>query len=205
MKTLFSKLFYFPLYVHLLAVIAAFVFAIYLVLKYLEVYTNHNQAVVVPDVRRLQIEEAAPLFERNMLRFTVIDSIYSTEYEPGAVVELSPEAESKVKKNRMISLTINAKTEKTVPIPDVVDISYRQVYARLKSLGFDVEPKYVPGDFRDLTIGLEYNGNPVVSGTRLPISAKLTLLVSNGNREGLEDGDTFDEDIDISKSDESWF
>jgi beta-lactam-binding protein with PASTA domain len=153
-------------------------------------------------VRGIQVEDAATFLEQNMLRYTVIDSIYSKEVMPGAIVELMPEANAKVKKNRTIYITINAKTEETVSLPDVTDASYRHAYAQLRSLGFDVERKYVPGDFLDLTVGVEYKGNLVSGGMRVPRSANLILLVSDGNIVMPDDVPAIDENIE---GDESWF
>ena len=203
--TLFSKIFKLPIYVHLLAIAATSCIAVYIVLKSIDVYTNHNQAVNVPDVRGLQIEDARPFFEDNILKYTVIDSIYSKDDIPGAIVELLPEANSKVKKNRIIYVTINAKTEETASIPEVKDISYRQAYALLKTCGFlYVEFKYVTGEYRDLTVGVEYGGIMMERGTRVPLTANLILVVSDGNIVAESDSLATDS-IDISGDRDNWF
>ena len=206
-SSLFNKFFQLPVYIHLLAISVAGCFTAYIVLKSIDTYTNHNQAVHVPDVRKLQIEEAVPFLEKSLLRYEIIDSIFSEDVPPGAIVELMPEANSKVKKNRVIYITVNAKTEKTAPIPEIEDISYRQAYALLKALGFiDLEKKYVTGEFLDLAIGVEYNGQLVSSGTRVPLTAELTLLISDGNIL-VNEGDSITEGNPeiIIDGDESWF
>ncbi|MDR1722626.1 MAG: PASTA domain-containing protein [Tannerella sp.] len=201
-----DKILKLPVYVHILVVGALCFILIGIVLKGIDSYTNHNQAVLVPDVKGLQLEDAAPFFEKNFLHYTVIDSIYSKDVMPGAIVELSPEVNSKVKKNRIVYVTINAKTEEMAAIPEVTDVSFRQAYALLKSTGFfDVELKYVSGEFRDLAIGVEYGGKIVNTGTRVPMTAKLVLVLGDGN--------LYKENVDsISKKepviidgDESWF
>jgi len=203
MKSLIGKIFHLPVYIHLLAIVVVSLVALYIVLKYLDLYTNHNQAVEVPDVRGLLIEDAIPFLEQNTLRYTIIDSIYSKDYMPGAIVELMPEAKSKVKRNRYIYVTINAKSEESATLPDLIDISFRQAYASLKALRFkDVDHRYVPGEFYNLTIGVEYNGKLVESGTRVPLSEKLTLIISDGNSDMLERDTIADGTI---KVDESWF
>ncbi len=206
MKSSFDKIFKMPIYAHLLAMSVLLCLIIYIVLKSIDSYTNHNQAVYVPDVRGLQMEDAIPFFEQNMLRYEIVDSIFSKEETPGAIVELMPEANAKVKKNRIVSVTVNAKTEETEPIPDIEDISFRQAYALLRARGFmDVEYKYVSGEYRDLTIGVEYGGRMVNAGTRVPLTAKLILVISDGNVTP-EDSSTVDEEnIEIIGGDESWF
>lgn len=206
MKAVFDKIFKMPIYVHLLAIAVLSCLIIYIVLKGIDSYTNHNQAVYVPDVRGLQIEDAAPFLEQNMLRYEIADSIFSKEVTPGAIVDLMPEANAKVKKNRIVYITVNAKTEETAPIPDIADISFRQAYALLRARGFmDVEYKYVSGEYRDLTIGVEYGGQIIGTGTRVPLTAKLILVISDGNILQQE-GDSLKEDnIEIIGGDESWF
>ncbi|MDR2914704.1 MAG: PASTA domain-containing protein [Tannerella sp.] len=206
MKSFFDKIFKLPVYIHILAVLTVACITIYIVLKGIDSYTNHNQAVHVPDVRGLQIEDAVPFLQQYMLRYEVVDSIYSKDVTPGAIVELMPEVNSKVKKNRTIYITINAKTEETAPIPEIADISYRQAYALLKARGFmDVEWKYVTGEYRDLTIGVEYGGQMVNSGTRVPLTAKLILVISDGNILPHEGGSAIEEEPEITEDDESWF
>ena len=206
MKSLFYKIFQIPIYIHLLAVIVLFFLVAFGTLKYIDWYTNHNKAVNVPDVRKLQIEEAAPFLEQNMLHYIIIDSIYSKEFMPGAIVELSPEANSKVKKNRIIYITVNAKTDKTVAMPELTDISGRQSYSDLKALGFNnIIVKYVQGEFKDLTVGVEYENNLVKSGARVPLSATLTLVIQDGNVSVLDNLEVDEEQTAPVKSDESYF
>ena len=125
MSSSFDKILKLPVYVHLLAIATVACIVVYIVIKSIDSYTNHDQGVYVPDVRGLQIEEAAPFLENSLLQYDIIDSIYSKEVAPGAIVELIPEAESKVKKNRTIYITINAKSEETIAIPRVDSISYQ--------------------------------------------------------------------------------
>jgi beta-lactam-binding protein with PASTA domain len=178
---IFSKLLDRPIYVNILAVFVLLCLIVYTVLKCVDIYTNHNKEVMVPDAKGLQIEEAAPFFKKNMLKYVVVDSTYSKEVSPGAIVEMIPGVNSKVKKNRVVYITVNAKTEKKIAIPDIEDISYRQALALLRSRGFmDIEIKYVLGAYRDLTVGVQYGGQMVKGGTRVPVNAKLILVISDG-------------------------
>ncbi|MDR1223383.1 MAG: PASTA domain-containing protein [Tannerella sp.] len=206
MKSVFDNIFKMPVYVHLLVILALSCLLVYIVLKGIDSYTNHNQAVYVPDVRGLQIEDAVPFFEQNRLHYVIIDSIFSKEVTPGAIVELMPEANAKVKKNRIVYVTVNAKTEETAPVPDIADISFRQAYALLRARGFmDVEYKYVSGEYRDLTVGVEYGGRIISTGTRVPLTAKLILVISDGNTMP-QDSDTLNEEhLEIIGGDENWF
>jgi Uncharacterized protein conserved in bacteria len=207
-NSLFNKIFQLPVYIHLLAILAIACITGYIVLKTIDTYTNHNQAVTVPDVRGLQIEEAIPFLEKNLLSHSIYDSIYSKDVPPGAIVDLLPEANSKVKKKRTIYITVNAKTEETAVIPEIEDmsLSFRQAYAILKARGFmDLEYKYVTGEFLDLALGVEYGGQMVKKGARVPLSAKLILVVSDGNSTIIQTDSTKEENSETFIGDESWF
>ena len=156
---------------------------IYGVLRWLDSYTLHNQAVVVPDVKGMTLEEAEPFLTNKGLRYTVIDSVFSKDVEPGSIVELVPRVGSKVKEGRILFVTINALTAQTATIPEIEDLSFRQAYALLRARGFSsIEIEYVPGDYKDLAIGVEEeNGRPLAQGEHVSLSARLVLKVSSGD------------------------
>ncbi len=170
-----------PIILNLILAAVAVIALIFIVLQWLDSYTQHNQAVVVPDVKGLSVEEAAVFFDNNNLRYNVIDSVFSKEVPPGSIVEVVPSPGSKVKEGRILFVTINATTAQMAAIPEVEDLSFRQAYALLKSLGFNtIETEYVPGDYKDLAIAVEMNGNGLRVGQQIPLSSRLTLIVSSG-------------------------
>ncbi len=163
----------------LLAVICALM--VYGALRWLEIYTRHNQAIVVPNVTEMPVNEARRLIEAEGLRCEVIDSINSRKHKPGVIVDQVPQANSKVKLNRIVFLTINASKSHTVVVPDVKDLSQRQAVATLKALGFKIgRVEYRPHRYRDLVIDVMYNKKPVQSSTRIPYGSTLSLQVGDG-------------------------
>ena len=72
------------------------------VLNWLDVYTRHNEAIVVPDIKGLKLDEAIPFLENNHLRYNVVDSVFSKEVAPGAIVEVIPNVGAKVKEGRIL-------------------------------------------------------------------------------------------------------
>ena len=154
---------------------------VYGTLSWLDSYTRHNEAVVVPDVKGLSLENAEKLFANSGLRYNVIDSVFSKDVNPGDIVEVVPEAGSKVKQGRIVFVTINALTAQMASMPEVADLSFRQAYAVLRSLGFKkIEAKFVPGEYKDLAIGVERNAVMIPKGEKVPLSSTITLVVSNG-------------------------
>lgn len=157
---------------------------IYGTLAWLDHYTRHNEAVIVPDVKGLSMDEAKTFFDNTGLRYSVIDSVFSNDVNPGSIVEVVPEPGSKVKEGRIVFVTINALTAQMAIIPEVADLSFRQAYALLRSLGFkNIEVKFVPGDYKDLAVGVEQNAQMINRGERVPLASTLTLIISNGEKE----------------------
>ena len=176
------------------------------VMFWLSSYTRHNEAVVVPDVRGLKVEEAAEYFVRSNLRYNVIDSVFSSDVPAGAIVEMIPEAGAKVKDGRIVFITINASTTQMAPMPNVQDLSFRQAQALLEATGFNsVEIEYVPGDYKDLVVGVEHRGRMLSSGEKVSLKAALVLKVSNGEGEMLTTPTDSTAVEELDSEEENWF
>lgn len=137
MKDFLVKLIKNPYVLNLLLAVVVACALVFGTLKWLDSYTRHNEAVVVPDVKGLGLEEAAEFFKNSNLRYNVIDSVFSKDVKPGAIVELVPMAGSKVKEGRIVFVTVNALTSQMATIPEVEDLSFRQAYAILRARGFE--------------------------------------------------------------------
>lgn len=208
MKDFFVKLMKNPIVLNLFLIAVVACLVLYGTLHWLDSYTRHNEAVVVPDVKGLKLEEASQFIENAGLRYSVIDSVFSKEVAPGSIVELVPNAGSKVKEGRIVFVTINAMTSQMATIPEVEDLSFRQAYALLKARGFtQIETKYVPGDFKDLAIAVEQNGRALQKGAHVPLAAALTLVVSSGDAEIIPDSLELENAPveELNSEEENWF
>lgn len=144
-------------------------------------YTHHNSAILVPDVTDLYVEEADVLFQEKGLRYEVVDSIHVDDKAPGVIIEQKPEANAKVKINRIIFLTINAEEERTIPLPYVKDFSQRQAVATLEAVGLKVSRiRFVPSEYRNLVLDVKYDGNSIEAGTPIPAGSNISLVVGQG-------------------------
>ena len=206
MNNFFVKLIKNPYVLNLLLAVVVACALIYGTLVWLVKYTRHNEAVVVPDVKGLKIEEAAEFFKNNNLRYNVIDSVFSKDVDPGAIVELVPSAGSKVKEGRIVFITVNALTSQMATIPEVEDLSFRQAYALLKARGFEkVEIEYVPGDFKDLAVSVDLRGRTLAKGEHVPLTAPLVLKVSSGDAELPTDSLSNMPVESLDSEEENWF
>lgn len=150
-------------------------------LFWLDSYTRHGEAVVVPDLKGMDIRRAEGELAKCTLRCVVTDSAYAKGIPAGAILEQNPAAGQKVKEGRTVYLTVNADSAPRVAIPDIVDnSSFRQAEAKLRALGFRMtEPEYVEGE-RDWVYGVKYLGRNLVAGEKIPREALLTLCVGDG-------------------------
>ena len=197
-----------PGWANVLMAIGLTIVIVILVFIWLNFYTHHNQSVTVPNVKGMTIEQAAEIFDREGLRYDIIDSVSSRDVKPGAIVEVVPSAGSKVKNGRIIFVTINSLTSMLATIPEVADLSARQAMAQIQARGFtNVEIQYINGDYKDLSVDIQLDGNTLAKGEHAPINAHLILRVSNGIPES--DVDSISPDSipveDVNSADEKWF
>jgi eukaryotic-like serine/threonine-protein kinase len=69
-------------------------------LIWLNFYTRHGQARPVPDFTGLTVGQASDLAKESRLRYQIIDSVYTTAVERGAVAEQNPETRIQGKKGQ---------------------------------------------------------------------------------------------------------
>ena len=101
----------------------------------LNVFTQHNKELTVPDFSNMTLAEAEAEAVAVGVRLDVTDSVFVRKMRKGAVYRQMPSPGGKVKKGRRIALTINAVNAKKVTMPNLVGYSMRQAKAELLSRG----------------------------------------------------------------------
>ncbi|MEG1574188.1 MAG: PASTA domain-containing protein [Bacteroidales bacterium] len=173
---------------HALYITATFLVVIIIASIGMNVYTQHGEAIRVPQLKGLRLPEAIALLERESLNYEVVDSLYDTTQKPGIIIEMTPHSGSSVKRNRTIYLVINSVVPQKLSIPYLTDLSSRQAQSLLEGLGFpSPEIVYVSSRYKDLVVGANYKGRSVRVGEKFPVTSKLQLLVGNGIEEELTD------------------
>ena len=87
---------------NILAMAVVVVGLLFGVLKGLDIYTRHGEAVIVPDVKGMGVEEAEKMFRNRGLVCIVSDSSYVKTLPAGCILEYNPAAGQKVKEGRTI-------------------------------------------------------------------------------------------------------
>ena len=154
---------------NILAMAVVVVGLLFGVLKGLDIYTRHGEAVIVPDVKGMGVEEAEKMFRNRGLVCIVSDSSYVKTLPAGCILEYNPAAGQKVKEGRTIYLTINTIEVPLHIVPDVADnSSLRQAEARILASGFKLaEIQYIPGE-KDWVYGVKYKGRQLSMARKCP-------------------------------------
>ena len=197
---------------NIIAMIVVVVALIFGTLKWLDIYTRHGEAVVVPDVKGMSVTEARKVFEGEGLNCTVSDSTYVKTLAAGSVLDYTPGVGQKVKQGRTIYLTINTLNIPLCPVPDVADnSSVREAQARLLTAGFKLTANdSIPGE-KDWVYQVLYGNEPLPIGAKVPTGSTLTLVIGNGvppvqpaDSTGITFPDT-PEDSGNQPDEDSWF
>jgi len=160
---------------------------IFAVMKWLDITTNHNQKIEVPDLSKMSLTNVVETLDELDLKFVVIDSAsYNPNYPKKSVIEQNPEAGDFVKENRKVYLTLNPSGYKNIEVPNLLGRTKRQASSHLQAIGFKIHPTpiYVSDIAKDVVRGLIYNGKAIEQGTKLPKNTVIKLRLGDGKGTG---------------------
>jgi beta-lactam-binding protein with PASTA domain len=170
---------------HLLLSFAITLGLVFFILLVLRIYTRHGQSFPVPDISGMTEEKFSEVLDDAHLKYKVIDSTYNPEIVPGAVVDQIPDAGHKVKRGRMMYLTINTKAPEQVAIPKLTDISYRHAVAQLESMGLlPGKIIYEPSEYQNLVLKARLGGRDISEGEKVAKGTIIDLVLGSGESGG---------------------
>ena len=137
---------------------------------FLNVATQHNRELAVPDFRGMTVQEAQVAAEAAGIRVEVIDSVYS-QRNRGKIKSHTPSAGTLVKNGRRVLLTVNAVNARKVTVPNLVGYSLRQAIPELGRLIYknDIATNNVLQQL--------YRGRSVAPGTEVEAESVIDLVV----------------------------
>lgn len=150
----------------------------------LKEYTRHNQYQIVPTLNGLSLSDAVRELKSRELRVQVIDSSqFFQELPPYSVIDQVPKAKSKVKKNRLIYLTINRSRQPLVVLPKLVQVTLRNARSIISATGLELgDTTYIDNIGKDMILKVTYSGQEIPSGFRLPKGSTIDLVLGNGRQ-----------------------
>lgn len=171
-----------PVFRDVLLAALGLLLAFFLFSVFLNIYTRHGDAQIVPDIiGKIANEELEDLLDDRSLRLYVADCTYIKGMAPLQVIEQDPPPLSKAKSGRKIYVTINAVEPPLTVFPDITDVSLHNAQMTLNNLGLDVaETVYVPDIAKDAVLYFEMDGQRIKPGASIHKGSKITLFVGDG-------------------------
>lgn len=146
----------------------------------LRYYTKHGEGLNVPEVKGLTLAQAVSKLEDLGLRYE-IDSVYIMDKPPGIVTDQDPDANTFVKGNRTIYLTINTSLAPDVKFPDIENKSLREAQAILESYRLKLgDTTYKPDVAKDVVLEAFFGGQLIRAGEVLPTGSIINLTLGDG-------------------------
>lgn len=147
----------------------------------LRYYTKHGQGLNVPALKGMSFTQAVGKLEELGLRYEV-DSVYVMDAPAGTIIDQDPDANTFVKDNRTIYLTVTMNTAPDVKFPDVEFKSLRQAQAIIESFGLKLgDTTYKPDVSKDIVLEASFKGQPLKVGQSIPKGSRIDFLLSDGN------------------------
>lgn len=148
---------------------------------WMDAWTLHGNVRTVPDVKGLNYNQAAERLAEAGLQIELSDSIYRDSARPGQVLEQNPKGNNQVKPGRVVYVTINAFSPRTVSLPPLTQVSQKQAMKDLESRGIsNIRIVMVPSEFGGLVLAAKCNGHVLQAGARVAINSVITLEVGDG-------------------------
>ena len=145
---------------------------------FLNVVTQHNREIEVPDFSNMSVAEAEYAAAQAGMRVEVTDSVFVKRMKRGAVYRQNPSAGSMVKKGRRVVLTINAVNAKKVTMPNLVGLSLRQAKAELLSRGLVLNRLVYVQDMATNNVLRQLKGNREIEpGTMIDSETAIDLVL----------------------------
>ena len=140
---------------------------------------GNNKSYEVPDVRGMTVEEAQLTDGvKDIFEIVVKGTQRSDTYEPGQIIQQSPEEGRSRKSNFVIEVYVAAEEVK-VDMPDVTGKEYRQARIELQELNLDLQFDFLSQNSDSYAKDMVISTIPAV-GEPLKQGQKVTLYVSTG-------------------------
>ena len=178
MSTLFSFIKSKQFFIHLGIIAVTFILIFFLVIKWLSAHTNHGEFIQVPDFKGLELSKLKAFVNDKDVTFEIIDSIYDPKQKIGIVLRQDPEANSKVKHNRIVYLYVTGMVAPQIIMPKLIDRSERQASLIIRSYGLKVgRTSTKAADCNGCVIAQLNKGKEIAPGQTIKKGSTIDLVV----------------------------
>lgn len=170
-----------PLWANILLGIGILFVLFFIFLQSLSWITRHDKSLAVPEVTGKSYEEAKKILEGQGFEVEIQDTVYVDTAALLSVIKQFPSAETKVKMNRTVYLTINRDAAPDIEMPKLVGQSFRSAQITLQQQKLKLQDTIYKNDFAtDQVLEQLYKGQPIKEGTKIPMGSGITLVISRG-------------------------
>lgn len=170
-----------PFWVNLLSALLLGIILVFSILKLLDFITSHGEFYTVPSVMNKETSAAIKMLEDKGFDVEVIDSVYTDTARMGIVLKQFPEADSKVKKNRTILLTVNRVTLPLVDMPSLEGKSITYALFVLERSHLKLGDTIFKPDFmRGSVLEQNFHGDKIPPGAKIPWGSRVDLVIGSG-------------------------
>jgi eukaryotic-like serine/threonine-protein kinase len=166
-----------------LAIIVSFILVLFFgfFFVYLPWSTNHGDAVKVPNLKGLSMDDAEDMMDNADLDYEISDSIFVPGAEPLSIIANYPKSGANVKTGRKIYLTVAAVSAPMVKLPNIIGRSTSSAQNQLLSSGLLYEGEEKIAALEENTVlGVKINGREIQQGDEIPKGSKITFVVGDG-------------------------
>jgi len=183
---------------HLLIALMSLVVVLWLLFKFLNVYTHHGETAEVPDFKGKKITELDNFIQNKNVRYLIIDSIYDPKETAGIVIKQDPEPKSQVKHNRMIYLYVTSTQAPQIAMPELVYKSTRQALFMIESYGLKKgSVTEIAADCKGCVVKQLFKGTEIKPGDPIKKGSKIDLVIGRKDEEYTSpEGDTPNDEDD---------
>jgi beta-lactam-binding protein with PASTA domain len=161
--------------------ILVFVSLYFILIFSLSSYTLHGETIVVPNLTELTFVDAKELATKNQLNIKIIDTVFSSKEKRGLIANQIPKANSRIKKDRTIYLTINAITAEKISMPNLIGTSLRQAIVDAQIYGIKIgELSYIPDIAKNNVLKQQINGKNIPVGAKIEKGTSIDLVLGMG-------------------------
>jgi eukaryotic-like serine/threonine-protein kinase len=168
-------------FVNLFVIILLTLLLIWGFLQMLGVITKHGEYLTVPKVLNQPTKESIKLLESKGFTVVVQDSVYVDTAKLGTVLKQFPEANSTVKINRVVMLTVNRVTLPLVDMPNLIGKSQDYAMEIIKrshlTLGDTI---FVHHFMMGAVVKQSFKGGEVAAASKIPWGSKIDLEIGSG-------------------------
>ena len=128
---------YYFLYISILIAICIFIADLFM----MPLYVRHGEGSYMVNVKDKPIDYAVDILASEGHKGLVSDTLFSSSFKPGTVIDQYPSPNMRVKEGRTVRLTI-AHSERMVLVPDLIGRSERSAEIDIRQAGLAIDTVY---------------------------------------------------------------